>query len=97
MANVPDYDALNDFVAHLPEVAAAVDDLAEKVRAKAEAKLAEHHLTGLMHITVERGRTDVMVWLDDPDGGAVAAEVGRVTANGTVVQPLNIMAQAAQP
>lgn len=97
MAEVLNHREMNDFVAHLPAVAAAVEQLAATVEAKAKAKLAEHRQTGRMRVEIERRSPDVLVWLVDPDGGAVAAEFGRLTDNGTVVQPLNIMAQAAEP
>lgn len=97
MAEVLNHQEMNDYVAHLPEVVAAVDDLAEQVAAKARAELAKHRQTGRMRIEIERRGPDRIIWLVDPDGGAVAAEYGRITANGTVVAPLNIMARAAEP
>jgi hypothetical protein len=97
MAEVLNHQEMDDFVAHLPEVAAAVDQLAARVAAKAKAKLQEHRRTGRMSIETERRNPDRIVWLVDPDGGAVAAEFGHIADNGTVVQPLNIMAQAAEP
>lgn len=97
MAEVLNHQELNDYVAHLPEVVAAVDELAEQVAAKARAELAKHRQTGAMNIEIERRGPDRIVWMVDPDGGAVPAEFGRITANGTVVQPLNIMARAAEP
>jgi hypothetical protein len=97
MAEVLNHRELNDYVAHLPQVVAAVDQLAATVAAKAKAKLQEHRRTGRMRIETERRNPDRIVWLVDPDGGAVAAEFGHITDAGTVVAPLNIMAQAAEP
>ena len=68
---------LTKHIAILPEVQAAVDDHAVEIAADAEAILAAHYHEGDANITVDKGKVDSYVILEDPDGGAMAIEFGR--------------------
>lgn len=68
-------------VARLPEVRAAVLDLAHTISARAETLLSQHNRTGRARIEVTRGGTDAFVSL--VDSAALSIEYGHFTRRGT--------------
>lgn len=65
---------MNHVVSHLPGVVASVANQAQKIGAKAEAKLRAHTYEGHASISITHGETDSFVNLDDP--AALSIEFG---------------------
>lgn len=65
MARVYVRPDLDDIVAHLQGVGAAVHAEGDKIAARAESNLAGHRKTGAAHIEVEHSETDSYVSLVD--------------------------------
>jgi hypothetical protein len=90
---------INDVVAHLPGVRAAVRAAARGIGTRAEANLAQHRHDGDAEIEVTYGSTDAHVSLVDE--AALSIEFGHFTddgeidANVTYVPGLRILRDAA--
>lgn len=65
---------VNEIVSHLPGVISAVRRTAEKIGARAEARLAAHRYTGAASVSVTYGKVDAFVNLDDE--AAMSIEFG---------------------
>lgn len=70
---IPD-QAMNHVVSHLPGVIASVRSQAQRIGAKAEAKLAAHRQEGHASISITYGDVDSFVNLDDE--AALSIEFG---------------------
>ena len=81
-------------VARLPGVRAAVAEKGREIAARARTGLKGHRETGAAKIRVESRSPDYLVHLVDE--AALAIEFGGVKDDGTVVQGLHIMTNAAR-
>jgi len=81
-------------VSRLPGVRAEVAAHGREIAARARARLTRHRDTGAAQIRVESRTPDYLVHLIDP--AAAAIEFGGVKRDGTVVQGLYILTNAAQ-
>lgn len=88
------YDYAPRVVSRLPGVRAEVAAKGSEIAARARASLAGHRETGASKIRVERRSPDYLVHL--VDDAALAIEFGGVKRDGTVVQGLYIMTNAAR-
>lgn len=81
-------------VSRLSGVRSAVGEKGRGIAAKARADLARHRETGASKISTESRSPDYLVHLDDV--AAAAIEFGGVKRDGTVVQGLHILTNAAR-
>lgn len=91
---------MNRTISHLPGVNGSVRQQAQKIGAKAEARLNAHHTPAReSEITITHGNVDSFVNLDDPDN-ALAIEFGHVLyvngkRTGRYIPGLYIISRAA--
>lgn len=101
MARVNLRNDLEEVVAHLPGVTAAVHKEGAEIGTRAEGLLAAHRRTGAAHIEVDHSATDSFVSLVDgtPQRSgalpAVAIEYGHTAPDGTHVAGLYIITKAS--
>ncbi len=81
-------------VARIAGVRATVGDKGRQIAARARANLKGHRETGKAKIRVESRSPDYLVHLVDP--AAAAIEFGGIKRDGTVVQGLYILTNAAR-
>lgn len=81
-------------VSRIKGVKAAVAAEGQTIAARARASLKGHRDTGAAKVRVERRSPDYLVSL--VDANALAIEFGGIKGNGTVVQGLYIMTNAAR-
>jgi len=64
MVNLISDRAMNRVISHMPEVRQAVRDWAEEAKGRAEERLAPHHKSGEVEVTLSHGETDSFVNLE---------------------------------
>lgn len=85
---------MNRKISHLPGVKGAVRATAQKIGAKAEAKLAAHRYEGHASISITHGGVDSFVNLDDE--AALSIEFGHIhNWTGERIEGLYIVTGAA--